>query len=188
MTLFEYLSVAFSIVLSLAAVRLLSGISVSFVPERRYWPHATWIVFVLLESAMIWWNFWSFKDVHWNFVGFLLILVVPAVIFLQAVALVPESPGTVQSWREHFFAARKRFFVALAALFLLTAVDSWLLLDLPILHPVRIIQALGLGLALSGAVTTHKGWHQVLPVIFLALSSIAALALFLQPGSMASQT
>ncbi len=174
--------------LSLAAVRLLSGISVSFVPERRYWPHATWIVFVLLESVMIWWNFWSFKDVHWNFLGFLLILVVPALIFLQAVALVPESPGTVQSWREHFFAARKRFFVALAALLLLTAVDAWLLLDLPILHPVRIVQALGLGLALSGAVSTHKGWHQVLPVIFLSLLSIAALTLFLQPGSMASQT
>jgi hypothetical protein len=188
MTLFEYLSVAFSIVLSLAAVRLLSGISVSFVPERRYWPHATWVVFVLLASAMIWWNFWSFKDVQWNFIRFFLTLVVPALIYLQAAALVPENPDNVLSWRKHFFAARKRFFVALAALFLLTAVDSWLLLDLPILHPVRIIQALGLGLALSGAWSTHKGWHQVLPVIFLALLSIAALALFLQPGSMASQT
>ncbi len=189
MTLFEYVSVAFSIVLSLAAVRLLSGISVSFAPERRYWPHATWVVFVLLASAMAWWNFWSFKDVqHWNFIRFLLYLLVPASIYLQAAALVPENPGIVQSWREHFFAARKRFFVALVSFFLLIAVNSWLLLDLPILHPIRVIQALALGLALSGAVSTHKGWHQALPVIFLALMSIAALALFLQPGSIASQT
>jgi len=48
--------------------------------------------------------------------------------------------------------------------------------------------ALGLGLTLSGAASTHQGWHKVLPVIFLALLSIAALALFLQPGSMGSQT
>jgi len=137
---------------------------------------------------MVWWNFWSFKDVQWNFIRFLLSLIIPALIYLQAAALVPESPGTVQSWREHFFAVRKRFFVALASFFLLIGVNAWLLLDLPILHPVRIIQAVGLGLALSGAVSTHKGWHQVLPVIFLAMFSIAALALFLQPGSMASQT
>jgi hypothetical protein len=188
MTLFEYLSVAFSIVLSLAAVRLLSGVSVSFVPERRYWPHVTWVLIVLLMSAMVWWNFWSFKDVTWNFVRFLLTLFVPASIYLQAAALVPDNPGTVQSWREHFFAARKRFFVALASLFLLIAVNSWLLLDLPVLQPARVIQGLALGLALSGAVSTHNGWHQALPVIFLALLLIAALALFLQPGSIPSQS
>ncbi len=188
MTLFEYLSVAFSIVLSLAAVRLLSGISVCFAPERRYWPHATWVVLILLMSAMAWWNFWSFKDVHWNFIRFLLTLLVPASIYLQAAALVPESPGTVQSWREHFFAARKRFFVAFASFFLLIGVNAWLLLDLPFLHPARVIQVSALGLALSGVVSAHKGWHQALPVIFLALISIAALALFLQPGSLAAQT
>ncbi len=188
MTLFEYLSVAFSIVLSLAAVRLLSGVSVCFVPERRYWPHATWVVLILLLSAMVWWNFWSFKDVQWNFIRFLLTLIIPALIYLQAAALVPESPGTVQSWREHFFAARKRFFVALALFFLLIGVNAWLLLDLPFLHPARVLQALALGFALSGAVSTHNGWHQALPLIFLAMLLIAALALFLQPGSLASQT
>jgi hypothetical protein len=188
MTLFEYLSVAFSIVLSFAAVRLLSGISVCFAPDRRYWPHATWVLFVLLASATVWWNFWSFKDVQWNFIRFLLTLVVPALIYLQAAALVPDNPATVQSWREHFFAARKRFFVALALFFLLIGVNAWLLLDLPFLHPARVIQALALGFALSGAVSTHNGWHQALPVIFVVLLSISALALFLQPGSLAFQT
>ena len=137
---------------------------------------------------MVWWNFWSFRDVQWNFIRFLLTLLVPALVYLQATALVPESPGTVQSWREHFFAARNRFFVALASFFLLIGVNAWLLLDLPLLHPARVIQVLALGFALSGAVSTRVGWHQALPVIFVVLLSISALALFLQPGSLAFQT
>ncbi len=185
MTLFEYLAVAFSIVLSLAAVRLLSGLSVAFAPERRYWPHAMWIVFALLSSALVWWNFWSFREVSWNFFAFLLVLMVPAVIYLQAAALVPENPSLVRSWREHFFTARKRLFVALGSLFLLIAGISWLLLDLPLLHPARGVQASALGLALSGAVSTNKRLHEVLPFIFLALLLVAA-ALFLRPGSIAS--
>ncbi len=184
MTLFEYLSVAFSIVLSLAAVRLLSGLSVAFAPERRYWPHAMWIVFALLTSALVWWNFWSFREVSWNFFEFLLVLLAPALIYLQAAALVPENPSLVRSWREHFFTARKRLFVALGSFFLLAAGISWLLLDFPLLHPARVVQASGFGLALSGAVSTNKRFHDVLPFIFLALLSIAA-TLLLRPGSIA---
>ena len=185
MTLFEYLAVAFSIVLSLAAVRLLSGLSVAFAPERRYWPHAMWIVFSLLASALVWWNFWSFRGVSWNFFAFLLVLTVPAVIYLQAAALVPENPGLVRSWREHFFMARNRLFVALGSFFLLIAGISWLFLDLPLLHPARGVQASAFGLAPSGAVSTNKRLHEVLPFIFLALLLIAA-ALFLRPSSVAS--
>jgi hypothetical protein len=131
MTLFEYLAVAFSRVLSLATVRLLSGLSVAFLRERRDWPHATWIVFVLLTSAMVWWNFWSFRGTDWNFLSFLLILVVPSLLYLQAAALVPESPGNVLDWRAHFVAARTRFFVALGGFFFLISSVSWLLLDFP---------------------------------------------------------
>jgi hypothetical protein len=184
MTHFEYLAVAFSIVLSLAAVRLLSGLSVAFVPERRHWPHAIWIAFALLEAALIWWNFWSFRDIEWNFFSFLSILVVPALIYLQAAALVPENPGAVQSWRDHFLAARTRFFVALGALFLLTAAMTWLLLDVPLLHPARVVQGSAFGLALSGALSTNKRLHEALPLICLALLLASAAALFLRPGSL----
>ena len=186
MTLFEYLAVAFSIVLSLAAVRLLGGLSVAFVPERRYWPHAMWIVFTLLASALGWWNFWSFRDADWNFFSFLLILMAPALVYLQAAALVPENPGAVRSWREHFFAARTRFFVALGSFFLLIAGTAWLLIDLPLLHPARGVQALAIGLAVSGAMSTNKRLHEALPLIFLTLLSISAAALFLRPGSLVS--
>ena len=183
MTLFEFIAVAFSIVLSLAAVRLLSGLSVAFFRERRYWPHAMWIVFALLMSALVWWNFWSFRETDWNFLSFVLVLIVPALIYLQAAALVPEYPSGVPSWRDHFFAARTRFFVALSAFFLLVAGISWLLVDFPLLHPARGVQASAFGLAVAGAVSTNKRFHEALPLIFLALWLIAA-AVLLRPGSL----
>lgn len=186
MSLFEYIAVAFSIVLSLAAVRLLSGLSVAFAPERCYRPHAMWIVFCLINCPMVWWNFWSFRDFEWNLLAFLCVLGVPALVYLQAAALVPESPGLVRSWRDHFFAARTRFFIALASFFVVISCMSWLLLDFPLLHPARAVQASGFTLSVWGAISTRERLHEVLPLVLLALLSIAAAALFLRPGSMAS--
>ncbi len=57
MTLFEYISVAFSIVLSFAAIRLLGGLSVCLGKARRYPPHAAWVVLLLFNCAFLWWNF-----------------------------------------------------------------------------------------------------------------------------------
>jgi len=185
MTLFEYLAVAFSLVLSFAAVRLLGGLSVAFIPERRYWPHAMWLILVLLSSALVWWNFWSFRDATWNFFSFLLVLSPPALLYLQAAALVPENPGAVRSWHDHFFAARTRMFYAVGGFFLAAALSSWILLDLPLSHPGRLVQASAFGLAVAGARSTNERLHEALPVIFLALLSIAAAAVLLQPGSLA---
>ena len=185
MTLFEYLAVAFSLVLSLAAVRLLSGLSVAFIPERRYWPHVTWLIFVLLACALVWWNFWSFREATWNFFSFLLVLIGPALLYLQAAALVPENPGAVRSWHDHFFATRTRLFYAIGAFFLVAALSSWILIDLPLLHPGRVVQASAFGLAVAGARSTNERLHEALAVIFLALLSIAAAAVLLQPGSLA---
>ena len=185
MTLFEYISVAFSIVLSFAAVRLLAGLSVSLAAERRYLPHSAWIAFVLVLSAMVWWNFWSFREVSWNFFSFLFVLLVPASIYLQAVALVPESPGRVESWRAHFFAARQRFFFSLASFFLIISVGTWLLLGLPLTHPARAFQATALGLTLAGAVSDHPRLHMWLPLFLTGMMVFTAGAIFSRPGAMA---
>lgn len=187
MTHFEYLSVAFSIVLSLAAVRLLGGLSAGVSAGRRYWPHALWIVVALVTSAMVWWNFWSFRDKEWHFYSFFSTLLVPASIYLQAVALVPENPAQIQSWEEHFFGARKRFFFSLIGFFVLIASGSWLLLGFPLMHPVRAFQALALAMAVAGAISDSRRLHQGLPVAFMAIIVFVTAVLFYQPGALAPQ-
>jgi hypothetical protein len=50
-TIFEYITVAVSLVLSLGLVRLLEGSLSAFSPSRVYPIHAVWLVYV---GKMIW--------------------------------------------------------------------------------------------------------------------------------------
>lgn len=172
-----------SIVLSLAVVRLLGGLSVASRQGKRYWPHLLWIVFGLLATTVVWWNFWSFRHVGWNYFSFLLTLTVPAVLYLLAVALVPEYPSRVSSWRHHFYRARTRIFVALSAFFVAVSTTILLLLDMPLLHPIRITQTFALALAVLGAVTRNSRIHAALPVVFLIILITAAAMLFFRPDA-----
>ena len=67
MVLFEHVAVAFSMVLSFGVVRLLDGLRPAFVPGRRYWVHALWLVQKQLNHAFYWWGFLSFREgVAWT--------------------------------------------------------------------------------------------------------------------------
>lgn len=184
MTHFEYIAVAFSLVLSLAGVRLLSGLSSAASSPGRFGPHLAWIVFALVTAAMVWWNFWSFREVSWHFFSFLFVLLVPASIYLQAVALVPEEPVQVGDWEAYFFAARRRFFIALVLFFVVMAAGSWLMVGFPLLHPARLIQAVALCGAIAGLASPHRTLHRWLPVCLIALLMGVAALVFLRPGSM----
>jgi hypothetical protein len=94
-TLFEYISVAFSIVLSLGAASLLRALRPVFAPDRRYWVHATWVVAILFSHAVAWWSLWSFSVVEsWTLVTFLLVLLQPGVLYILASLLVGDAPGS----------------------------------------------------------------------------------------------
>ncbi len=184
MTLFEYLSVAVSIVLSLATVRLLSGLSVALLRERRYWPHAAWLIMSLATAALVWWNFWSFRAVQWNLLSFLAVLWVPSMMYLLAAALVPEQPGRTRSWEAHFYAARRRFFSALGGFFIVLFGITTFVIELPLLHPVRGAQGFALSLALMGAFSANRRVHTMLPGLFALMLLVAGTFFFLQPNSL----
>jgi hypothetical protein len=43
-------------------------------------------------------------------IGFLAQLLPPLVLNLQATTLVPSTPQSIESWRDHFYSVRRRFF------------------------------------------------------------------------------
>ena len=110
MSLFEYLSVAIAIVVSFAVVRLLDGVSHAVDAERRYWPHLVWVGVKFLQCFHAWWVLWASRGVSWDYGRFLVQLGPPLILYLQATALVTSTPQSVQSWREHYYAVRRRFF------------------------------------------------------------------------------
>jgi hypothetical protein len=71
MTFFEYLSIAFSLVLAFGVSRGLNGVRSAFMQDRRYWPHAIWLVNKLLNAASYWW-WWRYNVAvsYWNVLTF----------------------------------------------------------------------------------------------------------------------
>ena len=179
---FEHVAVAFSMILSLGVVRLLDALRPALVPGRRYWVHALWVVQKLLNLAFYWWGFLSLREgVSWNVAAFLWILLAPSLLFLQATALATTTPSAVISWRAHFFDIRAWFFWVDAAVILHNVIGSSVLRGVPLMHPLRALQAAGLTISILGATSARPGLHATLAPVALAIQSLGLGALFFRP-------
>jgi hypothetical protein len=186
MTLFEYVTVAVSIVLSFGIVRLLDGLRPALSRNRRYWVHALWIVTKLLNHALYWWALWSTREVaSWSFATFLWVLLFPGTLYLQSTALVTTVPANVVSWREHFYEIRTWFFSFNLFLVLQTQISLSVLLSVPLLQLSRFPFALVLILNVAGVVSANQRLHGVIAVLILLAQVIGFGAVFFSPGGLA---
>jgi hypothetical protein len=182
MTLFEYISVAFSIVLSLGAVTLLRSLRRVFAPDRFYWVHATWVCTVLFIHAVAWWSFWSFSVVEsWTLPTFFLVLLQPGALYLVASLLVGDEPAATESWRAHYFRVRRWFFSARAVYMAAVITASWLILGIDLTHPSRLFGTSHIVLSVVGICTANERAHAVLAVVSALLQIAAAGFIFLGP-------
>jgi hypothetical protein len=112
MTLFEYMSVAVSLVLALTIAEGLRGLHSAFLPDRRYGVHVTWLLIKLSNPITFWWSMWGLRDFteYWNFGTYSLAMLLPAIFYLQISSLVGHTPYAVRDWRRHFYDQRKWFF------------------------------------------------------------------------------
>lgn len=185
MTLFEYLSIAYTLVLSFAAVRLLDGLSHAFVAHRRYWVHAAYVGLMLLAVLVVFWTHWSAHDLDWTFLTFAVNLSGPGVVYVLSRTLVPDEPGAVASWRDYFFSVRGRFFAGLCVWAVLMFAQTTVVLGVPLLHASRIIPVGLLIFGLSGLATDSPRAHAriVLVAVFVAL--VTAVIVF-RPAALAA--
>ena len=183
MTLFEYLSVAVSIVLSLSAAQILANLRAVLHPPRRYWVHTLWVVHMLLIHVVLWWGFWAYRDVEsWNLGYFGLVLLNPALLFVCSNALVVSQSSDETSWEEHFFSVRKSFFVVRGLIAVIPTLRSWLLLDTPIFIPARLPGLLMLIVCVVGVLTANRRVHGALALIGLVGVILGTVILRFQPG------
>lgn len=182
MTLFEYLGVLISIVLSFGIIRLLDGIPFAFARGRGrgYWVHATWVVLILWLHVQYWWAFWSYKEVDWNYPKFLLALGAPLLIYSLAITLVPRDASAVSSWREHFYGIRVRFFSLYACWISVALLQSWLVLEQAFFVPLRLGQGLFVVLCVSGATFEKPAFQGFLAVLNVALAIWFVTSVFFQ--------
>ena len=183
MTLFEYLAVFLSIVLSFGVIRLLDGLPPALTQGRRYSIHATWVILVLLMHVQYWWVFWSYSTgVTWNYPRFLVVLASPLLLYSLAITLVPREPDRVESWRDHFYHVRARFCYLFACWFVAVALANLTVLGQPLLNPLRLGQGVVLILFLVGAVSRRPWYHGFLAVLIVVLMVSFVSSTFLEPA------
>jgi len=112
MTLFEYMSVAISLIVALTFAEALRGMRSALNPQRRYGPHLAWLLIKLSNPINFWWRLWVLRDFphYWNWGTYLLALIIPGLIYMQVMSLLGDNPNTVSDWRKHFYEQMRWFF------------------------------------------------------------------------------
>ena len=130
MTPFEYLTVFVSVILGLAVVHLLGGVSLLLDArehERRDWIHEVWTANVFVTTVLVWWfNFQLTGIEAWTLPYFLNLVAYSVVLYLLAGLLYPVRGADVIDFRAHFEANRPRFFTVLLAFQVVDFIDSLL--------------------------------------------------------------
>ncbi len=165
MTLHEYLAIAYSLVFSLAAVRLVSGLPYAIDRDSRYPVHLAYVVAALFAIAADFWAQWEARDTVWTFPRFLLQLTGPGALYFLACTLVPDNPAAVASWERHFFSARKKCFGTLCAWALILTVNATVFTGLPWVHPFRGLHLGILALGVAGLSTDRPRAHLMILIV-----------------------
>jgi len=166
MTLFEFLSVAISIVLALSAGQILTNLREVFDPSRRYWVHALYVFQILLIHILNWWSLWAYRDISsWNLATFAVVLLGPGFLFICSSTLVPSYAQSVASWEEHFYKVRRWFFAARSLFIVVAGYRTWLLLDKPVLESPTPVSFPLLILSMLGLTFANRRVHRLLAVV-----------------------
>jgi len=182
-TLFEYLSVAISIVLALSAGQILTNLREVLDPSRRYWVHALWVVHILMLHIFVWWSLWAYRDVQWNLGTFVVILLAPGVLFVCSSTVVPSYASSVDSWEDYFFTVRQWLFGTRSLFIVSAGFRTWLLLDKPLLESPTSVSVPMLALCLAGLFVSNRRFHGVLAVAAMALLMVGVSYFRLQAGA-----
>jgi len=130
LTIFEFLSVAASIVLALGLSTLITSIPYVFDARKRDWLHALAFVALVAGHILAWWRIWPLNSVaNWNILGFAILMGTPLSLYLAATALVSNNPNQVESWKKQFSERSRWFFSALVAVWVFGMLRGYVLLD-----------------------------------------------------------
>jgi hypothetical protein len=119
--------------------------------------------------------------VEWTFPGFLLVLAGPSLFYFNATVLIPDAPAAIESWRAHYFAVRRRYWIAICLWALVDATTDSALLEVPLVHPGRAVQGFLFVLGVSGVVSANVRVHEILALLVWLLP-LAAIATAGGPG------
>jgi hypothetical protein len=93
---------------------------------------------------------------------------------------------TVESWHDHFYRVRPRFFYLFAAWIMTVGVANWLVLEQPMFNRLRLGQGTFFLACLGGALTKRKWFHVVLAILLALSGLLFVTSTFLEPAPLTS--
>ena len=184
MNTFEYIAIAYSLLFSALALRLIGGLRFVFNPERRYWVHAAVVVIVLLATTINFWAYLGNREVEWTLLRFLAVLGVPGTLYFLASTLVPDDPALVASWETYYFEKRIPIYASVVLWGCLSAANNTFLLQMPATHPGRAVQLSIVAIGAWGLLFARPLAHKLL-VGLMMLACALAVPILMQPGATA---
>lgn len=183
MTHFEYLMVMVSIILGLGATQALRGLSKLAQSAQPFAPVALWSITLFYLHIQVWWGYWDMASVtDWTQLTYYLIVFLPCALFAAIELLVPIGAGAQTNWREHFFSVRYWFFGTVITFQAMATASSYVIADVPLTHPYRIVQVAVMLIAVSGLFTTSARAHVWISAVYIVVMLTGQVLFRLNPG------
>ena len=185
MTEFDYLSVLISIVLGLGLSHVMATAAqlVRFrAAVKFYTPALLWLALLFFLHVQIWWAVFELRDVpEWTFGNFVLVLAIPAVVYVISVLLSPDFDREERiDLRASYFAHRRWFFGLLALLPILSLAQEYAISGHIQLDPDPLFRLAFLALALVGLGSANERLHRVLAIVTIVIFATYVGMLFLE--------
>ena len=140
-----------SIVLGLGVTQALRGFSKIARSSSTFLPLTIWATTLFYLHIQVWWALWDLTAVGtWNQLYFSLIIAIPCSLFGATELLLPLGSNPDTDWQSHFFSVRKWFIGVICVFTVLATLETYILLNVPLTHPYRIVQLIVLAAAATG--------------------------------------
>jgi hypothetical protein len=188
---FNYVAVLVSIIIGLAATRLLSAMSEMLQVANRpriYWIHVMWILTLFIQVLLSWWVLYRWHYVtNWTFFLFVWVTIPAILMYLASAVLFPGELETSGSpdWRDYYYKNRRSFFLIFGSIAPLDIVDTLLkgkqhFFDQGVLY-LPFIAVWGFG-CLTAAITPNPRYHAIWAIAFPSVIIGYAAVVLLQLG------
>ena len=173
MSAFEFVTVFFSVVLGMSVGQLMTAIADLIEHRHRvrsYWVQVAWVVTLLLMQAQAWWGLWDLRGVsEWNIVGFMLIVIYMAAIYLLTRLALPRPNGATEriDLRVHYYNVHRYFFAIVLVTSVLAVLLNIAVFNTGFLNPIQFVPYVFIVIAGIAAWTRHPAYHGAVALFFL---------------------
>ena len=176
MSLFEFVTAGYTLLLSFAILRVLTGLPHAMRIQGRYWVYVSWLILALLFCLVTFIGFWPYHGVEWTTLKILGALAIPGSLYAYCSLLVPPDPAAVTDWKAYFFSVRVPLFAIGVIFYVVVILSNQLSLGTSPFHISQLSSYFYIAIYIVGLCTVRPSVHVALPIaIVIAIVIEAAL-------------